>query len=82
MKHRKEKETYNDLPNYVPFIEAVYFFLEEYFDLDVLELGSRLYLDLSEKHAKRYGSGFIGDERFKEYCRRKVEFWREERNLL
>jgi len=31
---------------------------------------------------KQYGSDWLGDERFKKYCRENVDLWRDERNLL
>jgi hypothetical protein len=50
---------------------SVFLFMRDYFGLDALELGHRPGTFI-----------FLGDERFKECCRRNVDFWRDERTLL
>lgn len=67
-----------------PHTDAVHYFMNDYFGLDIIELG-RDYYRIGEDNGSGwvlYGSGFLGEEKFKEYCRRNVDVWRDERNLL
>ncbi len=67
----------------IPFIEGAHWFMIDYFDLDEIEL--RRYIRTYEDGGfvqKEFGLDFLGDEKFKEYCRRRVEMWRDERELI
>lgn len=61
---------------YTPDTDARHFFMLDYFGLDDIECGR-----MDMPCHPHYGMNFLGDERFKEYCRRNVDFWREERRL-
>jgi hypothetical protein len=76
--------------------DALALFVIDYFGIDVLELGGDIVIPCEKRTpgGERYwryvshGLHFIslaywhGDERLKEYCRRNVEVWRDERNYL
>lgn len=70
--------------------DALHLFLIDYFGLDDIELGHTITLPYGENDliAKKYGLGFIErifylpDPRFKEYCKKNVQFWRDQRNLI
>jgi hypothetical protein len=58
--------------------EGIYRFMDDYFGLNIQDLG-RGYSFLTKRY---YGMDLAGDERFKEYCRRHVNEWRAERELI
>lgn len=65
---------------------ATHLFMKDYFGIDIFELCSTVEeLDRGGRMSiRKFGLGFvskdyyISDERFKEYCRRRVGMWREE----
>ena len=61
-----------------PSKDAIHYFMCDYFGLDFVEIGNTGIASLN----CYYGLDFLGDERFKEYCRRNVDLWRQERDLL
>ncbi|MBU1204188.1 MAG: hypothetical protein KKG60_03935 [Nanoarchaeota archaeon] len=66
--------------------EGMYRFMYEYFDLYALEIG-RFRIPEFRKGgmiytSKEYGLAFDRDPRFMEYCRRHIEQWRAERELI
>jgi hypothetical protein len=66
-----------------PEWDAAYFFMLDYFGLDMIELGDcDVQCGRKRTQMKQYGSDWLGDERFKKYCRENVDLWRDERNLL
>ncbi|MEK6933276.1 MAG: hypothetical protein AABW75_00180 [Nanoarchaeota archaeon] len=66
------------------YIEGIRMFLLDRFDLDQVELGLQNVRTLEHGIIKwvPYGLDWLRDERFKEYCRRNAEFWRDERSLI
>jgi len=58
--------------------EGVERFLLDYFSLDFLDLLRHQALE----YGISYGNDLIGTKEFKEYCRRQVSYWREERGLI
>ena len=59
-----------------------HYFLLDCFGLDGIELGRRDTYRLPDFKVKPYGMDLLGDERFKKYCKRNVDIWREERGLI
>ena len=64
---------------------TLHLFMLDYFGLDNVALAGRI----SDSHEiKEFGMHFLelkyyeADERFREHCRRNVELWRDERNLI
>ena len=64
--------------------DSLQVFMYDYFGLDNLELG--LYIFRLNKNVrlplKIRGLDLLGDDRFKEYCQRNINFWRDQRNLI
>jgi len=66
-----------------PTIDAFHYFMVDYFGLDMLELGKcATRVNKNKRLWKSYGSGWLGEKSFKEYCRMNVNFWRDQRNLF
>lgn len=68
-----------------PYMEGLHWFLIDHFGLDRCELGGGIYvLNKRGRITKKVGFNYIGEDskNFKEYCRRNVQFWREERTLI
>ena len=67
-----------------PYTSAIQEFMQDYFELDNMDLDQTKIM--IKKHGKitweNYGKNLLGDEKFKEYCRRNVNFWRDQRNLI
>jgi len=63
--------------------EAVHWFMQDYFGLDDIDLGSiPVPMNSGDRRITgRYGFNFLGDERFKRYCKDNVQMWREERSI-
>jgi hypothetical protein len=61
-----------------------HWFMIHYFGIDMVEVGDRdVRVGRSKRKGwKRYGMKLLGTSEFREYCRRNVDFWRDERNLL
>jgi hypothetical protein len=59
-------------------------FMLDYFGLDSDDLGfvGTYRLEYGNARALWWGSDWVGDEKFRELCRRKVNLWREERELI
>jgi hypothetical protein len=67
-----------------PQQDAEYYFMLDYFGLDWIDLGKTDVLTGPDRMRdwKEYGMDFIGREEFKEYCRRNIQFWRDQRELI
>ncbi len=66
------------------FTEAIIRFLDDYFNIPVNDLERVEVLTFENKKIvwKYYGLGLDDHPNFKEYCKLKVNEWREERNLI
>lgn len=66
------------------YIEGIRMFILDRFGLDQVELGLQNVRTLEHGAIKwvPYGLDWLGDQRFKEYCRRNVNFWRDEREMI
>ena len=68
-----------------PHADALHWFIVDYFGLDNIELGLDeipMQIGCAVKNHVKYGLDLLGTPEFKEYCRRNVDFWREERGPL
>jgi len=69
-----------------PMDEGIHWFMNDYFRLDKRRLSKDSIMAMRGKkllgHTIETGLGLLGTEPFKEYCRRHVDEWREERNLI
>jgi len=65
-------------------LEGSFRFMLDYFGLDFRELGNVGVYDPETfmPTGKRTGIDLIGTPEFKEYCRRHVQMWRDERELI
>jgi len=66
-----------------PSMEYLNRFMHDYFGLDEIVLGQDITIinDMGKNVGEFHGLTVLGTESFKEYCRRKVNQWREERTF-
>ncbi len=83
-----EEEVKNgaEYPGFVPFLDALHYFMIDTFGLDSLVLGRESkrahYINGKKFIFKASGMNLLGAESFKEYCRKNVDIWRQERELI
>jgi len=77
---KREKEETGEA-SFMPYEDGIDLFMQEYFGMPTRELGLDMVLtnEYGKLCWKKRGLEFLGDERFKEYCKRYVDLWREER---
>lgn len=68
----------------IPWMESTICFMKDYFGFDMEELGRKKVYTFENGRPtwKEYGMGLLGTEEFKEYCNRRVQMIRDERNLI
>ena len=73
-------------PSFIPFLDAFHYFMIDSFGLDefvVGKLNKRAHYINGKKFVfNETGMNLLGAESFKEYCRRNVNIWREEREYI
>ena len=73
-------------PSFVPFLEAWHYFMIDHFGLDEVILGklnNQTHFINGKKFAfKKAGMDLLGTEPFKEYRKRNVDIWRQERKYI
>ena len=59
-------------------------FMQDTFGLDCVELGDQMTYGKKggKLYGKQYGMGYIDTPEFKKYCKRNVDVWRQDRELI
>ena len=66
-------------------IDAIHYFMSDYFDIDWIMMGTTpvcLGKGIENNAWIDFGMDFLGTPELKEYCRRRVQQWRDERELI
>ncbi len=83
---REARERGDGISDIAPFVDALHFFMIDNFGLDDLILGktyrNAFYINGRRVIADDSGMDLLGTESFKEYCRRNVDLWRQESELI
>ena len=83
---REAKEKVEGCADFSPFIDALHYFMIDTFGLDSIVLGKRdkgiQYINGRKLTFENSGMNLLGTESFKEYCKRNLNMWRQERELI
>tara|TARA_Y100000310_G_C20188570_1_gene581458 strand:- start:57 stop:422 length:366 start_codon:yes stop_codon:yes gene_type:complete len=68
---------------FIPYVEGIHRFMKDYFDLEAYELGKTPIRSLTNGKVRfvDHGLEVLGTELFKELCRKRVDFWRDQRTF-
>ncbi|MBU2459139.1 MAG: hypothetical protein KKB29_02135, partial [Nanoarchaeota archaeon] len=79
----KERSSEKNYASFVPQIDALLIFMKDVFGFNYRELGGKEYVGKYRGHIlNARGMNLLRTEPFKEYCRRHIDEWRAEEEMI